>query len=220
MQQGGGAPLSFGGRSPPPKQLSYPQRCQNHKGRHVIRSGSRDGGVIHQRTQGSRGAKYSRGVGPQTAANAHTNRQLHGRGHRQQSCPAKTHKIHGHAVPLAARSRKSKTIQILLAPQHNKQGGLLYQAPPSVTSPQHETGTPHTTQSIDCTTQASKGEWGARNKHYCKGVLDHLYTIIGYYVPSSEMRKDFLYFYIFTSRFCDFSQVCKFASNDNSSARN
>ena len=38
---------------------------------------------------------------------------------------------------------------------------------------------------------------GARSLHYCKGVLDRLYMIIGYYVPSSEMRQDFylLYFY-------------------------
>jgi hypothetical protein len=127
------------------------------------------------------------------------------------------HESHGHAVPLAARLCKSKTIQILLVPRHNEQGGLLYQAPPSITSPQHETGTPHTIQSVDGTTQDSKYEWGARNMHYYKGVLDNLCTITIYYVPSSEMRKDFC---IFTSRFCDFSQVCKFASNNDSSARN
>jgi hypothetical protein len=107
------------------------------------------------------------------------------------------HKCHGHAIPLAVRPHKSKTIPILLAPRHDEQGGLLYQTPPSITSPQHETRTPHTTQSVNGTTQIAKYEWGARSQHYCKGVLDRLYMIIGYYVPSSEMRKDFylIYFY-------------------------
>ncbi len=141
--------------------------------------------------------KYFTGTGPQTTAHAHTNQQLHGRGHRQQSCPAKTHESHGYAISLAARPCKSKTIPFLLAPGDDEQGGLLYQTPPSVASPKHETRTPHTTQSADGTTQTAKYEWGARNWHYCKGVLDYLYMNIGYYVPSSEMRKDFylLYFH-------------------------
>ena len=105
------------------EQRSYPQHRWNHKSSHVIRHRSRDGSALHQRTQGSRGAKHFRGTGPQTTAHAHSNRQLHGRGHRQQSCPAKTHKSHGHnAVPLAARPCKSKTIPILLAPRHDEQG--------------------------------------------------------------------------------------------------
>ena len=101
-------------------------------------------------------------------------------------------------IPLAARPRKSKTIQILLAPHYDEQGGLLYQTPPSVTSPQHETQTPHTIQSVDGTTQDTEYGWGAHNKHYCKGVLDYLYYYIGSYVPSSVQRKDFHHFYKFT----------------------
>jgi hypothetical protein len=43
-------------------------------------------------------------------------------------------------------------------------------------------------------------------------VLDYLYINIGYYVSSSEQREDF---YLFTTWFYYFSQVCKFANNND-----
>jgi hypothetical protein len=106
--------------------------------------------------QGHRSEKYFRQIRPQTAAHARASRQLHVRGHRQQSCPAKTHKSHGHAVSLAARPRTTTTIQILLASWHYKQGGLLYQASPSIASPKSKTGNPDATQGVDSTSQNAK----------------------------------------------------------------
>jgi hypothetical protein len=77
------------------KQRGSPQRCRNHQSHHVVRRRSGDGGTRRMTHIGR--------VRPQAAPHSHPNGQFNSRGHRQQSRPAKTHKSHGHVVPLATR---------------------------------------------------------------------------------------------------------------------
>ena len=110
----------------PIKQRGHLQRSVDHQNSHVIHRRSQDRCIIHKCTQRSRRAKYFGGNGTSSAPHPCPNRQFNSGRHHKLTSPTKTHKTHGHAIPLAARSRRQpKTIPILLAPRDITAGGLL-----------------------------------------------------------------------------------------------
>ena len=114
-----------------PKQWYRPQHSTNHKGSHVIHSGSRVRGTLSQcKTSHAHETNAPQNETPATP-NANPNRQLHGIWHGDTQDHSKDHKRNGHVFLLAPQLQATATISLLLVTRHNKFCQLLDQASPS-----------------------------------------------------------------------------------------
>eukprot|EP00804_Cyclotella_cryptica_P008936 CCRYP_012042-RA/>CCRYP_012042-RA protein AED:0.44 eAED:0.44 QI:0/-1/0/1/-1/1/1/0/183 len=78
------------------------------------------GGALHHGPRGSLHPQYPGGTQTHTTGHPAPNRQLHRRRHRQRKDPTQTDQSHGHAIPLAPRSRMPGTVPHLLAPRQTQ----------------------------------------------------------------------------------------------------
>eukprot|EP00804_Cyclotella_cryptica_P029882 CCRYP_010796-RB/>CCRYP_010796-RB protein AED:0.39 eAED:0.39 QI:0/0/0/1/0/0/2/0/319 len=103
-----------------PMQRSHPtmghlKHCPHHQTHHGHHHQSQTGSVVHHGQRGCLDLHHPDGNGPHATCHPSPNRQLHSRRRREQKSPTKTNKGHGHAIPLAARSRMPRPIPHLLA---------------------------------------------------------------------------------------------------------